>query len=111
MDFRVLSGMIGEVFAKELTSFEKNLIKNPYLNGYPDLLENSSEEMSNYFKKATSKNFTRYKYGGIEVKNSFGSKISKSSLTKGDKRILNIKSNIEWKAHHQESPAGYKQAS
>ena len=102
MDFRVLSGMIGEIFAKELTVIYKSLKKNPYLNGYPDILECSSEKLIDYFNNATSDHFNKYKYGGIEVKNSFGSKKGKSSLSKGDTRINYIKKNIECKAQHRE---------
>lgn len=103
MDFRVLSGMMGEIFAKELTIVQNKLKKNPYLNGYPDLLECSSTELINYFQNASAEEFNKYKFGGIEVKNSFGSKKAKTNIQKGDNRINYIKKNLEWKAHHRET--------
>ena len=75
-DFRVLSGVIGELLAEELASRNKNLKKNPSLNGYPDLLNLFTKESSIFFKKCSQSDFINYKYGGFEVKNSFGSKKS-----------------------------------
>ena len=103
IDFRALSGMIGELFAKELSEQVKKVTKNPYLNGYPDLLEISTSELLDYFKNCETKDFVRYKHGGIEVKNSFGTKKNKSQLLNGDQRIESINKKIDWKAHHRET--------
>lgn len=102
-DFRVLSGVIGELFAEELASKNTYLEKNPNLNGYPDLLNLSSEDSSLFFKNCNQTDFIKYKYGGFEVKNSFGAKKSGSSLINGETRINNINSKIDWKAHHRET--------
>ena len=103
IDFRVLSGLVGEVFASELASVNTNLVKNPYLDGYPDLLQIATPEMKRYFESCGDAGLNRYKHGGLEVKNTFGSQKSKAFLLKGDQRIKAINKKLDWKAHHQET--------
>ena len=103
IDFRVLSGLIGETFITELASVCPNLKKNPNLDGYPDLVQVSTNEMMNYFKTCASSDFIKYKYGGIEVKNTFGTKGGAATILQGDSRIGNINKKLDWKAHHQET--------
>jgi hypothetical protein len=102
-DFRVLSGVVGELLAEDLASKNTNLEKNPNLNGYPDLLNLFSEDSSKYFKNCIQSDFLKYKFGGFEIKNSFGSKKSGSSLLNNDTRIGGINKKIDWKAHHRET--------
>ncbi len=103
IDFRVFSGMIGELFAKELSLVNNRLERNPNLNGYPDLLNIASPKAKIYFENCEQNKFLRFKYGGIEVKNSFGTKKSKTNIVNGDQRIEFINNKIDWKAHHQET--------
>ncbi|MCX0354880.1 hypothetical protein LI064_10190 [Clostridium perfringens] len=103
VDFRVFSGMIGEMFSKELESINCNLIKNPYISGYPDLLQVSTDEMYEYYKNCNNENLIKFKFGGVEVKNTFGTKKSKCNVLMGEKRILSINSKLDWKAHHRET--------
>jgi hypothetical protein len=44
-----------------------------------------------------------YKYGGIEIKNTFGTKKSGSPILMGDQRINYINNKLDWKAHHQKT--------
>jgi hypothetical protein len=103
IDFRVFSGMIGELFAKELSVIHGKLLKNPNLNGYPDLLNVYETEYLNHFNTCIQRDFLSFKYGGLEVKNSFGTKKAKSNVVNGNQRIVFINSKIDWKAHHQET--------
>lgn len=103
IDFRSFSGMIGEAFAKELSLINNKLVKNPSLDGYPDLLQIATPEMKSYFDECGYADLIKYKYGGVEVKNTFGTKKSKSTLLMGDQRINNINKKLDWKAHHQET--------
>ncbi len=103
MDFRNLSGLVGEAFVTELGTLNGFLIKNPSLDGYPDLLQVSNQDMKNYFKKCGYDEFKKFKYGGIEIKNTFGTKKSNADLIMGDQRIGYINNKLDWKAHHQET--------
>ena len=80
IDFRVLSGLLGETFATELSRKHQYLRKNPNIDGYPDLLQVANMEMTDYYSKCVSKDFIKYKYGGVEIKNTFGVKKSGSYL-------------------------------
>jgi hypothetical protein len=107
IDFRNLSGLIGELFAKELSLININLRNNPYINGYPDLLQVANHEMISYFETCVANNsiveLINYKYGGVEVKNTFGTKKAKSNILMGDQRRFNISKKLDWKAHHQKT--------
>lgn len=103
MDFRMLSGMIGETFVTNLANQSQLLIKNPNMDGYPDLLQNATEEMHKHFEASDIGDFIDYKYGGIEVKNTFGYLETKKYAAKGEQRIRMIKKRLEWKAHHQKT--------
>lgn len=103
IDFRNLSGIVGEVFVKELSLINNKLHKNPSLDGYPDLLQISTPEMITFFNNCEYSHFLKFKYGGIEVKNTFGTKKAKSNIIVGDQRINNINKKLDWKAHHQQT--------
>ena len=103
LDFRVLSGLIGESFSVELCSINSGFVKNPYIDGYPDLLQNSTPIMKRYFSSCQNSDFIKYKYGGLEVKNTFGTKKANSFLLIGDQRINYINKKLDWKAHHRET--------
>lgn len=103
IDFRVLSGLVGETFITELSKICPELNKNPNIDGYPDLCQVATSEMISYFNKCTDKDFIKYKYGGIEVKNTFGTKKAGSFIIQGDSRIEYINSKLDWKAHHQQT--------
>lgn len=101
IDFRVFSGMIGEIFSQELESINNNLIKNPFISGYPDLLQVSSKNMITYYKNCNNNDLLNFKFGGLEVKNTFGTKKSGHDTLMGDKRIYSINKKLDWKAHHR----------
>lgn len=103
LDFRNLSGMVGESFVKELATLNNNLAKNPSMDGYPDLVQISTPEMKKYFSNCDYEGFKKFKYGGIELKNTFGTKKSKVDLIKGEQRIDYINNKLDWKAHHRET--------
>ncbi|SFQ37386.1 hypothetical protein SAMN05421670_1812 [Psychrobacillus psychrotolerans] len=101
LDFRNFSGVIGETFSSELAKINKSLIKNPNQDGYPDLLQVSTTEMLDYYQQCVYRDLIKYKDGGLEIKNTFGTK--KGSLLMGDQRIELIKEKLDWKAHHQQT--------
>lgn len=104
IDFRVFSGMMGEAFVASLEDVtNRALMKNPSMDGYPDLLQNSTHEMAEYFSSCGYDNFLEYKYGGIEVKNTFGTKKSGAPIVMGDQRIGHINPKLDWKAHHRKT--------
>lgn len=101
IDFRVLSGMVGETLVSQISDLSDSLQKNPNIDGYPDLVLTHSQEMKDYYDECTDKEFIKYKYGGIEIKNTFGTKKSGSFIMQGDSRIDYINGKLDWKAHHQ----------
>jgi len=104
IDFRVFSGMIGEAFATTLEEvLEHNFVKNPSIDGYPDLLQNTTSEMKDYLKGCGYGELIEYKYGGIEIKNTFGTKRTGAPILMGDQRIHHINKKLDWKAHHQKT--------
>ncbi|PCH93856.1 MAG: hypothetical protein COB83_13035 [Gammaproteobacteria bacterium] len=103
IDFRVLSGVVGETFVTEMCLVNPHFKKNPSLDGYPDLLQVSTPEMQRYFETCDDSGYIKFKFGGLEVKNTFGTKKSKSFLMKGDTRVGNIGKKLDWKAHHQDT--------
>ncbi len=120
---RNLSGFIGEVythcFANHLPSFRPN----PHADGRPDLLDLSSELAETYFEQnchpkdnngrqlPIKSPLAPFKFGGIEVKCTIGSPVSKykqlfqedtgkHGFEVGDSRVNYLK-DIQFWAHHQ----------
>lgn len=104
LDLRTLSGAVGETFVGEMQQVCPLLRKNPSIDGYPDLVQYSSPEMIAYFNEYASQDSKEpYKYGGIEVKDTFGYKNGKVDLLNGEQRIGKIQARLQWKAHHQKT--------
>jgi len=101
LDFRVLSGMVGETYANELAASCGKFVKNPNIDGYPDLVQVPTDELKAYCRKCGPSDFIKYKYGGIEVKNTFGSKKANTVLLNGEQRLGYINNKLDWKAHHR----------
>lgn len=105
IDFRMLSGMLGEALITIINKSNPNLEKNPHIDGYPDLVDVSSIDNLSFFSSpfisdTIRSRFNNYKFGGIEIKNTFGVKSSGRKLEKGDTRLGNINKKLDWKAHH-----------
>ncbi len=101
IDLRMLSGLIGEMFIAELSSISQGkLLKNPDIDGYPDLCDISNIK-DNDIKNYPFNYFKAYPHGGIEVKNTFGVKKPKTDLKPRDSRLGKIQKKLVWKAHHQ----------
>ncbi len=101
IDLRMLSGLIGEMLIAELSYISKGkLLKNPDIDGYPDLCDISTIQDRD-FTSYSSNYFKNYPYGGIEVKNTFGVKKTKTDLKPRESRLLKIQKKLVWKAHHQ----------
>ncbi len=104
LDLRTLSGAVGETFVGEMASVCPSLRKNPSIDGYPDLVQYATPEMRDYFDYYASQDSKEpFKYGGIEVKDTFGYKKPGIDLFNGEQRIGRIKDRLEWKAHHQKT--------
>lgn len=104
LDLRTLSGTVGETFVGEMAAVCTSLRKNPSIDGYPDLVQCSTPEMQEYFAYYSQQDLKEeYKYGGIEVKDTFGYKKQGIDLLDGEQRIGRIKDRLEWKAHHQKT--------
>lgn len=104
IDLRTLSGAVGETFVGEMSTIYPYLKKNPSIDGYPDLCQCANEEMLRYFNQYASQDSTEtFRFGGIEVKNTFGYKNQGIDLFDGEQRIGRIKDRLEWKAHHQKT--------
>jgi hypothetical protein len=104
IDFRMISGLMGEALVTELSNNHKELEKNPNLDGYPDILNafTSSHRLNiEQWIKSDLNKFIKYPHGGIEVKNTFGTKKANSKLTQGQTRIEKINQKLDWKAHHR----------
>lgn len=101
----MLSGMLGEALITIINKSNPNLEKNPHIDGYPDLVDVSSIDNLSFFSSpfisdTIRSRFNNYKFGGIEIKNTFGVKSSGRKLEKGDTRLGNINKKLDWKAHH-----------
>ena len=104
LDLRTLSGAVGETFVGEMARAIPTLKKNPSIDGYPDLVQCATPEMITYFNTyANHDSKDSFKYGGIEVKNTFGYKKAGIDLFDGEQRIGRINKRLEWKAHHQKT--------
>ncbi len=115
LGMRNLSSFVGELYASCLiTSTGEHFRKNPYQDGYPDLL--LMDDVGNKLWQSLSQKlrekspFSPFKAGGIEVKVTCGdvltpSQCAKKGLTKpdiGDQRI-DFLCGYTWKAHHQDT--------
>lgn len=104
VDFRMLSGLVGETLISDLAEKIDELEKNPNIDGYPDLVDVSNPRYHSDFvkwRKRDMKKFIKYPHGGIEVKNTFGTKKQNSDLLPGHRRITGINNKPDWKAHHR----------
>ena len=98
IDFRMLSGMLGELFSSTLAAEETRFLKNPNLDGYPDLCDVSAGGTD-----LPIADYLHYPAGGIEVKNTFGYKRTGIALGPRQIRRGSIQPRLTWKAHHQET--------
>jgi len=103
IDLRMLSGLIGEMFVSELCRICPALTKNPNIDGYPDLLDVSTEMSKAAIKTLRQEDYLRYPFGGLEVKNTFGVKKSKAEIPHRHTRLSNIQKTLVWKAHHRDT--------
>ncbi len=104
LDLRTLSGTVGETFVGEMSIICPKLKKNPSIDGYPDLVQCSTPEMVSYFDEYASQDSKEpFRYGGIEIKDTFGYKKTGIDLFDGEQRIGRINKRLEWKAHHQKT--------
>ena len=76
IDLRMLSGLMGEMFSTEVSKLENRLIKNPNIDGYPDLCDVSKPGKKTAINSYSISSFLAYDDGGFEVKNTFGVKKS-----------------------------------
>ena len=103
IDFRMLSGMVGEMLVDQLSKANPDLEKNPNIDGYPDLVNVSTSKYLEDFqewKNSDLSKFIKYPYGGLEIKNTFGTKKSGTSLLNSERRISKVNRKPDWKAHH-----------
>lgn len=103
IDLRMLSGMIGEMFTAEVCQLNNDLLKNPNIDGYPDLCDVSSAGQKQKVESFSLDKFLAYEHGGFEVKNTFGVKKSKTHIVPRGCRINSIQKRLVWKAHHRET--------
>ena len=104
IDFRMMSGLVGESLVSTISASHPHLEKNPNIDGYPDLLNASMPQYRRdiaHWKKDYFKAFIKYPYSGIEIKNTFGTKKAKSNIAMGHTRIGRINNKLDWKAHHR----------
>lgn len=97
IDLRMLSGLMGEMFSSALAGQRSELIKNPNMDGYPDLCDFSGRAVD------LEVDFLHFPHGGIEVKNTFGYVKPGVQLQDQEERRGKIKTPLVWKAHHQET--------
>ena len=104
IDFRMLSGLVGESLVSAMSESSTALEKNPNIDGYPDLLNASKPEYSDdieRWKNSDPGMFINYPHHGIEIKNTFGTKKANVDLALGQTRINGINNKLDWKAHHR----------
>ena len=118
LGMRNLSGMVGEVFAKSVEAHSRHkLTSNLHQDGYPDLLLVNTQEKMDYFNSLyktegnkkypyNKKDFSPFKYGGIEIKATCGSTPSATKTVAkpliGEQRIRLV-NGFDWKAHHRDT--------
>lgn len=103
IDLRMLSGLIGEIYANEVSSLQSDLARNPDIDGYPDILDLSGLELQGDLSSFTKQDFLKFPHGGLEVKNTFGVKKSKSVWAERECRSAHIQKVLVWKAHHRQT--------
>lgn len=103
IDFRMLSGLIGEIYANEVSSLHDDLARNPDIDGYPDILDLTGLELAGDLSSFTKQDFLKFPYGGIEIKNTFGVKKPKSHWAERECRLQHIQNVLVWKAHHRQT--------
>lgn len=103
IDLRMLSGLIGEMFVSQVVKSTNFLMKNPNIDGYPDLLDVTMVGTLEKVKSMTPADFINFEYGGLEVKNTFGVKKSNANISIRESRVAKIQNKLVWKAHHQQT--------
>lgn len=103
IDLRMLSGLIGEIYANEVSSLHADLARNPDIDGYPDILDLSGLALNGDLSSFTKLDFLKFPRGGLEVKNTFGVKKSKASWAERECRFSHIQNILVWKAHHRQT--------
>jgi len=103
IDLRMLSGLMGEMFSAEVCRLDDRLMKNPNIDGYPDLCDVSMPGQRERVAKLSLEKFLAYEHGGFEVKNTFGVKKSNTHILARASRIQRIQKKLVWKAHHRET--------
>jgi hypothetical protein len=104
IDFRMLSGLVGGTLITAIAAQIDGLMKNPNIDGYPDLADVSKKTFLKDFlewEKNDFRKFIKYPHGGIEIKNTFGTKKSNVVLHPLSKRMGKINGKPDWKAHHR----------
>ena len=96
IDLRMLSGLVGELFSAIVEQLDDRLIKNPNLDGYPDLCD-----VSNLSSPPSPDSFLHFAGGGIEVKNTFGLQRTTDPIPLRGERSARVQPRLVWKAHHQ----------
>lgn len=103
IDLRMLSGLIGEMFVSQVVNNTTSLIKNPNIDGYPDLLDVTLDGTLKKVKSMMPEDFINFEFGGLEVKNTFGVKKSNEDISIRESRVTKIQNRLVWKAHHQQT--------
>ncbi|WP_152414475.1 hypothetical protein [Blastomonas sp. AAP53] len=103
IDLRMLSGLIGEIYANEVSSLHVDLARNPDIDGYPDILDLTGLGLDGNLNSFTKQDFLKFPGGGLEVKNTFGVKKSKSKWSERECRFSHIQNILVWKAHHRQT--------
>ncbi len=96
IDLRMLSGLLGELLTTTIANNDVRLVKNPNIDGYPDLCDFSWPTPN-----LNERDFINFPSGGVEVKNTFGVKKAGVGIGPRETRKGKIRSNLVWKAHHQ----------
>lgn len=97
IDLRMLSGLVGEFYVGAVAKANPLLMKNPNLDGYPDLCDMSDAATVS----GDVADFLHFEVGGIEIKNTFGVKAPGVTIGPRETRAGKISSILVWKAHHQ----------
>lgn len=103
IDLRMLSGLMGEMFSTEVCRLDRRILKNPNIDGYPDLCDISKPGQREKIEKFNMDRFLAYDDGGFEVKNTFGVKKANTHITPRTTRLQKIQKTLVWKAHHRET--------
>lgn len=115
LGMRNLSAFIGELYAASVIAVsDKQFIKNPHQDGYPDLLlmDTMGEKLWHtlQYRLREKSPFSPFGSGGIEIKATCGSVPTPAQCTQrgcvkpdiGDQRIQ-VMRGYDWKAHHRET--------